>query len=278
MRDFGGRDERSGDLVLLAVCFSVALLAYLLPRQWTADMVGAVRRTALRPVVMLQSRAAQDRTARFHLEALRTDRDSLALLVLTDTAIRRENEDLRRMLEIRARQPTGWVPAEVLHRPVPTDERVLTVDAGSSQGVARFQAVLTPDGLLGYVWSVGPRSSAVLTWMHPDWRASAVALDGAITGILAPSGDVSGGQSILELRGVALRDSVPDGTVVYTSGLGGVYPRMIPVGRVDGVRDDPLGYERLYQVVPFASPAMVQQVMIVTSPSVGSPLPEDPLR
>ncbi|HRP08701.1 MAG TPA: rod shape-determining protein MreC [Gemmatimonadales bacterium] len=278
MRDFGGRDERSGDLVLLAVCFSVALLGYLLPRQWTADLVGAVRRTALRPVVMLQSRAAQDRTARFQLEELRTDRDSLALLVLADTAVRRENEELRSMLAIRARQPIGWIPAEVLHRPVPTDQRLLTLDAGSDQGVSQFNPVLTPEGLLGFVWSVGPRSSAVLTWMHPDWRASAVALEGAINGILTPSGDITRGNAILELRGVAPRDSVPDGTVVYTSGLGGVYPAMIPVGTVVGVRDDPLGYERLYQIVPFASPAMVQQVMIMTSPAAGAPLQQDSIR
>src|SRR5690606_26629966 len=225
-----------------------------------------------------QSRAAQDRTARFQLEELRADRDSLALLVLTDTAVRRENEDLRRLLDLRQRQPTGWVPAEVLHRPIPTDERLLTVNAGAEQGVVRFQPVLTPDGLLGYVWSVGPRSSAVLTWMHPDWRASAVALEGTINGILAPSGNVIEGNAMLVLRGVAPRDSVPDGTVVYTSGLGGVYPRMIPVGRVNGVRDDPLGSERLYQVIPFASPAAVQQVMIVTAPAVGSPQPGDSLR
>jgi rod shape-determining protein MreC len=264
MRDYGGRDAASSDLLLLAVCAALALLAYALPRSWSADLVAGVRRTALRPVVSLQARAGRDRTARFLLDEIQSGRDSLALIVLADSGIRLENADLRRILALRERQPSGWIPAQALHRPTPTDARVMMLDVGSDRGVALLQAVLTPDGLLGTIWSVGPRSSAVLTWMHPDWRASAVTGDGAVMGILAAEGVGPTGQPLLELRGVALRDSLVNGTIVYTSGLGSVYPRMIPVGEVIGVGDDPLGYERVFVVRPFVNPGLANQVMVLT--------------
>lgn len=263
MRDYGGRDEGSGDLVLLAVCTAIALVGYMLPRNWSAGLSAAVQSTVLRPVVSLQARAAQDRTSRFRLDDIQAARDSLALLALANDDVRLENAELRRLLALRERQPVTWIPAQTLHRPTPTDARVLMLDVGSDLGVTRFQPVLTPDGLLGVIWGVAPRSSSVLTWMHPDWRASAVTGDGAVLGVLAPATVGTSGQQLLELRGVALRDSLSDGTIVYTSGLGGVYPRMIPVGRVVGLGTDPMGYERVFRVAPFVVPGLANQVMVL---------------
>jgi cell shape-determining protein MreC len=263
MRDYGGRDAASSDLVLLAACAAIALVAYALPRSWAAGISSSVQSTVLRPVVTLQARAAQDRTSRFRLDDIQSARDSLALLVMADSSVRRENADLRRLLGLRASPPVRWIPAQTLHRPTPTDARVIMLDAGSNRGVARYQPVLTPDGVLGYIWSVSSNASSVQTWMHPDWRASAVTGDGAIMGILAPSTVGSSGQQMLELRGVALRDSLIDGTIVYTSGLGGVYPRMIPVGTVVGVGADPMGYERVFRVAPFVVPGLANQVMVL---------------
>lgn len=267
MRDYGGRDAASSDLVLLVACVVLALVAYTLPRSWAAGISSTVQGTVLRPVVSLQARAAHDRTSRFRLDDIQRARDSLALVVLADSSVHRENADLRRLLGLRAQQPARWIPAQTLHRPTPTDARVVTIDAGSDRGVAPFQPVLTPDGLLGVIWGVAAHSSSVLTWMHPDWRASAVTGDGSIMGILAPASVGSSGQQLLELRGVALRDSLANGTIVYTSGLGSVYPRMIPVGRVIGLGTDPLGYERVFLIAPFVVPGLANQVMVLQGPA-----------
>lgn len=273
MRYYGGRDAAAGDLLLLVACVVVALLAYALPRNWAADLVAAIRSTALRPVIALQARADRDRTSRFRLDDIQVQRDSLALMVMADSAIRRENLAMRQLLDLPARTPPAWVAAQVLHRPTPTDARMLLLGAGTDQGLARFQPVLTPDGLLGTIWSTSPTSAAVLTWMHPDWRASAVTADGATLGILAPAPVGASEVPLLELRGVALRDTIAEGVLVYTSGLGGVYPAMIPVGRVVGVSEDPLGYERRYRVAPFVNPGLALQVMVLRSATDSFPLP-----
>jgi rod shape-determining protein MreC len=64
---------------------------------------------------------------------------------------------------------------------------------------------------------------------------------------------------------VAYRDSVPAGTLVLTSGLGGVYPRGIPIGRVRGVRREELGWERVYEVLPLVNPGTVSHVLVLTT-------------
>lgn len=267
MRDYGGRDAPTGDLALVVGCLVVALMAYAIPRPWSAGLVSAVRQSALRPVVRLQARAEQDRTSRFRLQEIQAARDSLAIEALADSGLRQENAALRAMLGLRERASTPWVPAQVLHRPIPTDARTLMLDGGTNRGIARSNAVVTPEGLLGYVWSVSGITATVLTWMHPEWRASAVTGDGEVMGILVPTVVGPAGQPLLELRGVALRDSLAIGSVVYTSGLGGVFPRMIPVGRVVASVADPMGYERIYRVAPFVAPGRAGHVMVLTASS-----------
>jgi rod shape-determining protein MreC len=59
---------------------------------------------------------------------------------------------------------------------------------------------------------------------------------------------------------------VPDGTVIVTSGLGGVFPRGIPLGSVIGMGRQAEGWERTYLLRPAAAPASVSHVMILVGP------------
>lgn len=275
MRTRGGQGAAQGDLLLLGLCVAVSLTALALPGNWTSALAAGIRRTLLRPLVAIQARAEQDRIARFDLAAIEFARDSLAQVAMQTAAVRQENDNLRGLLELRNRVQSRFVPTEVLHRPTPMDPRLLLISGGKAEGVAAYDPVVTAGGLVGYVWSVGPASAAALTWQHPEFRASAVTGDGRVLGIVSPTTPTDGGHVVLQLRGVALRDSLPLGTVVYTAGLGGVYPRGIPIGTVREVSLDALGYERLYLVWPFVNPGLVSHVMVLTSPhdSVFLPLP-----
>jgi len=275
MRTRGGQGAAQGDLLLLGICVAVSLAALAMPSNWSAALSASIRRTVLRPLVAAQTRAEQDRLARFDLAAIQFSRDSLAQLVLQTASVREENDNLRGLMELQARVVRPFVAAEILHRPTPVDPRMLLLGGGEKRGIAAFDPVVTAEGLVGYVWSVGPASAAALTWQHPEFRASAVTGDGRVLGIVSPTTPSEGGHVILQLRGVALRDSLELGTVVYTAGLGGVYPRGIPIGTVREVALDALGYERIYFVWPFVNPGSASHVSVITAPrdSVFLPLP-----
>ncbi len=272
MRDRGGRD----DFLLFAACLLLALLAYGMPRSWASSLADGIRRTALRPVVAVQARAVADRSARFRLESIQHDRDSLAVMVMEQASIRQENAELHALLGLRARLARSYLTTAVVHRPTPTDSRMMLIGDGSNSGVQQFDPLVTGNGLLGFVSNVAPTSAAVMTWQHPDFRASVVTGDGSVYGVVSPAS--SGGDEglpVLQLRGVALRDSLVVGTVVYTAGMGGVYPRGIPVGDIASVEADPLGYERIYRVRPYVNPGKVTHATVLVAPrdSLLLPLP-----
>lgn len=274
MRERGGRE----DFLLFAACLLLALLAYGMPRSWASSLVQGVRRTALWPVVTVQARAVEDRSARFRLESIQRERDSLAIMVMEQDAIRQENAQLHGLLELRPRLSKTYLATSVVHRPTPTDSRMLLIADGTASGVRQFDPLVTGSGLVGFVSNVSPASAAVMTWQHPDFRASVVTGDGEVYGVVSAGSSGEGGLPVLQLRGVALRDSLAAGTVVYTAGLGGVYPRGIPVGTIESVHPDEFGYERIYRVRPYVNPGSVTHATVLTAPrdSIFLPLPAPP--
>ncbi|MGH7594640.1 MAG: rod shape-determining protein MreC [Gemmatimonadales bacterium] len=260
-----GHAARS-DVLLFAGCIAVALLALALPRHWTLAVAAALRQTAFRPVVALQTRASQDRTSRFDLALVRRSHDSLAILVQQQSALRLENQDLRGLLGVRARLTHPTVSAEILHQPTPTDARMLLLDVGSADGVRMFDPIVTAQGLLGSIVSAAPHSSSALTWANPDFAASAVTADGRVSGFVHPAAANGASGPRLEMLGVALRDSLAVGTVVMTAGAGGTYPFGIPIGRVVSIGREENGYDRIYRVVPFAYPGDATHVLVLVAP------------
>jgi rod shape-determining protein MreC len=117
------------------------------------------------------------------------------------------------------------------------------------------------------VLSVARRTSVVMTWAHPEFRVSAFTVTGNASGVVAPSGSgVTNVEGALEFRGVPYRDSVPPGTLVLSSGLGGVYPKGIPVGTVTGIVREQEGWERVYRLRPAANPGSAAHVLILVTP------------
>lgn len=251
------------DHLIFAVCLLLSVGAIVAPAGVSLGVANAIRETVLLPVVGLQQRAAEGRTSRARLAALQEQRDSAALAIQSLPVLEAENAELRRLLRLPARLGREWTSAEVLHQPVPTDGRTVLLSAGGQAGVGVNAPVLAADGLLGVVVQVGAQSSVALTWAHPEYRVSAVTLDGAVQGIVAPVSTADASEAFLEFRGVAFRDTIPNGTLVVTSGLTGVYPKGIPIGRVVGIRREQLGWERVYRLVPAANPSRVAHVIVL---------------
>ena len=256
------------DTVLFLGCVVLSLFLLAVPEPWTGPLTGTVRETALRPLLWLQRRGEEGRTSRTRLQEVVAERDAAAIRARTADDLERENEELRGLLGLQERLPDTFLAADILHQPLPTDGRTLLLSIGRTAGAAPFQPVVTPSGLVGVLVRVEAGSSVAHTWAHPEFRASAVTAHGEVLGIVAPTADDGPGLQALEFRGVAYRDTVPEGTLVMTSGLGGVYPRGIAIGRVSGVRREELGWERVYRLTPAVNPGLVGHVLILTRPVV----------
>ena len=254
------------DTVTFLACVALSVVALFSPEQWGQGVSDALRNSVLAPLVWLQARAEEGRTSRARLKAITIQRDSAAYLAQGIPSLMAENERLRGLLSLSRRVSSPYVAAEVMHQAQATDGRTLLIDIGRDELVSEFDPVVAPEGLIGMVLTAGQHSSVVMTWAHPEFRVAAYTVGGNASGVVAPSLSGLAGEGALEFRGVPYRDSVPAGTLVLSSGLGGVYPKGIPVGTVTGVVREQAGWERVYRLLPAANPGAVAHVMVLVAP------------
>jgi rod shape-determining protein MreC len=252
-----------GDTLVFLATLALSLVAMSLPNEIRDPVASALRGTILWPLLQLQTQSEQLQTSRARVEQVVGERDSALLAAGQLRELRAENTRLRALLGLSARLGAGFVSAEVLHQAAPTDPLTVTISAGASAGVHPLAPVVAPAGLLGVVASAEPSTSVVDTWAYPEFRASAMAADGSVFGIVQPFGTAGPNVWLLELRGVPYGKLVPYGTVIVTTGLGGVLPRGIPIGIVVGVSSES-GWERSYFVRPAVPPGSVTHVMVLT--------------
>lgn len=260
------RATRSGtrtDTAILAACVALSFVATVLPAATRQSVAGAIRETVVGPLIALQLQAERARGAFVSRDISAARLDSLVLRNADLRDMEHENEQLRKLLGLGARLRTGFVAAEALHRPEMGDAHTILVTAGRRAGVVERSAVVAPEGLIGTVVATEDATSTAILWTHPDFRVSAMSANGRVFGIVTPHLGADTDRFLLELHGVAFRDSLMPGMEVRSSGLGSVFPRGIPIGTV--VRDITASgaYARSYLVRPAVMPADVTVVMVL---------------
>ncbi len=223
----------------------------------------SLRQSILAPMLLLQQRAEESRRALTSHDAVVSKRDSAAWRVMGVESLQTENTRLRDLLGLGSRLKWGFVPAEALHGSGVRDEFGVTLSAGSRAGVQKLSPVVAPEGLVGVVDNVDPMLSHAMLWTHPDFRVSAMSEDASAFGIVQAHLSTGAGRYLMELRGVPFRTSIKSGTMIVSSGLGGVYPRGIPIGTVLGETKTSESWARTYLIRPAVFPADVYAVMIL---------------
>ncbi|MCH7875470.1 MAG: rod shape-determining protein MreC [Gemmatimonadetes bacterium] len=256
------------DTLAFVACLLLSVAARAAPEAVQSWVASGVRSTLLAPLLAIQHQAELFSTSRTRLTTLVAERDAAVRAAMLVDALREENDRLRAVLELGPRISTTHVAAEVLHQASPVDGLTLILSAGSRRGVRSLAPVLAPGGLLGVVRSADRDRSVAVIWPHPDFRASAMTLDGSAFGIVAPRGAGGPNRMLLELSGVPYGVLIPPGTKLYTAGFGGVYPRGIPLGEVVAVATEVEGIERTYLVQPAVQPAAVSHVIILTGSAI----------
>lgn len=250
------------DLLALLFLLAGGVVLMALPHERQLTLATAVRSSALAPVLQLHSWLSDTRTARASFRELAAERDSLAAHVLALQGVAEENLRLRALLELAERgrdrfRPANLTPAGRAGEGV---KRSFVLDVGSSVGVARDAPVVARGGLTGIVRRVFPSQAAGDFWTHPDFRVSAMTRDGSVFGIIRPLG---GTPLAMLLEGAPFQAELPAGTELVTSGLGGIFPRGIPIGRVTRQTAEEAGWAKSYLVEPAVHPDAVREVMVL---------------
>ncbi len=152
-----------------------------------------------------------------------------------------ESTALRRLTRAVPESSLRFVTARVVGDPGGAFARSVLVNAGVRDGVAKGQAAITSDGLVGRVAEAGMQSARVLLITDINSRIPVLVGTGRDRAILA--GDNSAQPKLLYL---APDVDVAPGDKIITSGHGGAFPPGLPVGVVSQVGEGAL------RALPFA--------------------------
>lgn len=256
------RRTRRRNIGQAAVFLVVAFFLYFLPQPYQTPLRRAIRGTVLTPFIWAQGEVSTQGARTAAMRRLRAERDSLLAVAAAQASLAEENRRLRELLGLRSRAPGSFVPAELVRVGTPGGESSFLLDVGREDGVVVGSPVIASGGLLGVVWEVGSGSSQAIDWTHPDFRVSAMTADGEAYGIVEVRRGRYREEDGLALVGAPFHTDVAPGTRVVTSGRGGVYPRGILLGTVEGVEDADTGWRKSYVVRPAVRPEGATHVLV----------------
>ena len=233
---------KQNNYLALGAVVLVALLMFSLPPSATTRLKLAISSLFL-PLIGLNSTAQQlpvaaadavlSRRELLQLTAsLRRENDQLKVMALQAAATGRENDQLRAALERQRQLPWKLKFANVILRDPANWWRTVEIDVGSRDGITNNLPVLTSDGLLvGRISSVGLTRSQVVLLGDPNCKASAqVENQTHDTGIISAGGPLD--NSLVQLTYLSSSANLKPGQSVITSGLGGIFPKGIPIGLI----------------------------------------------
>ncbi len=168
-----------------------------------------------------------------------------------------ENERLKRLLDFRETLRGDLVAARVVGRDATGLSRTLTIDRGEADGVKKGAAVLVPEGVVGQVFLVSGHAARVLLISDHNSGVDALVQRTRARGIV--EGTVDGGCGLKFLKRT---EDVQIGDLVVTSGLDGIFPKALPVGRVTAVDKRGQGLFQYAELAPDADFERLEEVLI----------------
>ena len=171
--------------------------------------------------------------------------------------IRLQNDRLRNLLAFVDDVDQAAVPAQIIGEDASNWARSVTINKGSRAGLRDGLPVVAAEGVVGRIIKTSPNSSRVLLVTDASSNVAALVQRTRMRGV------VHGQGATLALK-YALRDAeVSVGDLLVTSGMGGVFPRGLSLGKVQIAERDELALFQKIVVVPVVDFSHLEEVMVL---------------
>ncbi len=173
-----------------------------------------------------------------------------------------ENIRLRKLLGFKKKSVYRMTAAAVIGYDPSNLSSIIIVDKGKRQGIREGMAVITNDGLVGRVVEVGGESAKVLLINDINSGVAVLVQRSREKGLV--SGTLTRG---LILHYLPYDADVKISDMVITSGLSGLYPKGILIGKVTEVQEEKSPGEISAVIEPSVNLIQLEEVLVVLAPS-----------
>lgn len=183
-----------------------------------------------------------------------------------------ENERLRRMLDLKETNPELDVEsAEIIARNPDGWYNTFTIDKGTSNGLALNQAVITTDKyLVGQIYDIGTTWAKIITITDPESSVGSIISRSRDLGIVEGDAQLSG-NGYCKMTYISKNTNLVSGDFIETSGMGGVYPKGILIGKVLEIRPETHSISEYAIVQPAAELDRITEVFVIKNEMVEIP-------
>jgi len=178
-----------------------------------------------------------------------------------DGEIELENQRLSRLLDFKADVPSQVVTARVIGKDASGLFQSFILDSGVNDGVKPGMAVVSAEGVVGRIAQASPHGSRVLLISDHNSGVDAIVQRTRARGIVEGALNRT-----CSMKYIKRGEEIEVNDVVVTSGLDGIFPKGVLIGRISGVTKKDFGLFQVADVVPAVEFSRLEEVLVLTSP------------
>lgn len=274
--DFSNKREKNKNKIIFIVIMSVIVIMFVafFFRKSNNKVVSSVASVVSKPIDMIYNMVIgiKDKTENNASnideiieknKLLEEENNNLKMEILESQKILDENNILKEMLNIKKEyQHFELVMGNIIYREHDNWTQTFTINIGAKDGVKVDQPVVHSKGLVGHISEVTDNTAVVTTILD---ASSAVSVN--ISTVNEPAvlnGDLElKSKNRLKLTYIPLDTEIALSDMLYTSGIGVMYPSSIPVGRVVEIVNNKNDVNRYALVEPSVDIRKITEVAVI---------------
>jgi rod shape-determining protein MreC len=168
-----------------------------------------------------------------------------------------QNKRLRELLNFVDELDRSALPAQVIGEDASNWARTIVIDKGSQDGLSSGLPVVAAQGVVGRIIKIAPNSSRVLLITDASSAIAALIQRTRTRGVVRGRGDD------LSIEYALRTADIQVGDLLVTSGMGGVFPKGLPLGTIEAVKKDQFGLFQQVNATPSIDFSHLEEVMVI---------------
>jgi rod shape-determining protein MreC len=169
-----------------------------------------------------------------------------------------EYERLKKLLKFKEAYNFETIACNIIAKNMDSYVKYYIIDRGKSDGIKENDAIISFSGLVGFVSEVYINTAKVNVILNVKTNVSVLNSRTRISGIL--TGDGAGNLTVKYYDKI---DEVKRNDLIVTSGLGGVYPKGIPVGYVIASIKNRSGIFQQLKINPIVNFNKLENILVI---------------